>query len=130
MDSRLALVIESDLNAVAQMRRVLAGMGMRAFAVADQDGLDRVVASLPSAPSLVIARVALPSGSGIRMLEETCAKFPDAGCLLVSHHPLTLLMSAPGFARHAANFLQAEFTDDQFRAAVERALPRSAQSAV
>ena len=46
----------------AGLRRVLAGMGMRAFAVADQEGLDDVLASLPSAPSLVIARVALISG--------------------------------------------------------------------
>lgn len=130
MDPRLALIIESDSNAIAQMRRVLAGMGMRAFAVADQESLDEVVTALNMAPSLVIARVALPSGSGIRMLDETCAKFPDAGCLLVSHHPLTLLMSAPGFAQHAGNFLQAEFTDEQFRAAVARSLPRTAESAV
>lgn len=123
MEPRLALIIESDHNAVAQMRRVLAGMGMRAFVVADQKALDDAVASLTTAPSIVIARVALPTGSGIRMLDETCAKFPGAGCLLISHHPLTLLMSAPGFAQHASSFLQAEFTDEQFRAAVERALP-------
>jgi hypothetical protein len=31
----------------------------------------------------------------------------------------------PGFLDHAANFLKAEFTDDQFRAAVDRALARA-----
>ena len=44
--------------------------------------------------------------------------------MLISHHPRSLLSSVPGFLDHAANFLQAEFTDDQFRAAVERALAR------
>jgi DNA-binding NtrC family response regulator len=124
------LIIESDSNAIAQMRRVLAGMGLRAFAVSDQAALDDLVSGVlrgETAPSLIVARVALPSGSGIRMLEETAARFPDAGSLLVSHHPRPLLMSVPGFANYA-HFLQAEFTDDQFRAAVERALPRPAEN--
>jgi DNA-binding NtrC family response regulator len=133
MDPRLAVLIESDTNAIAQMRRVLAGMGLRVFAVSDQDGLDDLMATLlrgATEPALIVARVALPSGSGIRMLDETAARFPEAGRLLVSHHPQTLLMSAPGFAKHATNFLKAEFTDDQFRAAVERALPRAAEDVV
>jgi DNA-binding NtrC family response regulator len=133
MDPRLAVLIESDTNAIAQMRRVLAGMGLRVFAVSDQDGLDDLMATLlrgATEPALIVARVALPSGSGIRMLDETAARFPEAGRLLVSHHPRTLLMSAPGFAKHATNFLKAEFTDDQFRAAVERALPRAAEDVV
>ena len=61
------------------------------------------------------------------MLEETASNYPQAGRLLVSHHPETLLMSAPGFANYAANFLQAEFSDDQFRSAVGRALPQTAE---
>jgi FixJ family two-component response regulator len=130
---RLALIIESDTNAIAQMRRVLAGMGMRAYAASDQTALDDLKSSTlrdGAGPAIVVARVALPSGSGIRMLDETCAQFPEAGCLLVSHHPQQLLMSVPGFAKHAVNFLQAEFTDEQFRSAVQRALPRSAEDVV
>jgi DNA-binding NtrC family response regulator len=73
---------------------------------------------------LIIARVALPTGSGIRLLEEASARFPRAAQMLVSHHPRNLLFSVPGFVEHSFNFLQAEFTDDQFRSAVERALSR------
>lgn len=133
MEPRLILIIESDINAIAQMRRVLAGMGLRTYAVSDQESLDDLNASLLRAGtplSLIVARVSLPSGSGIRMLEDTASSFPQAGRLLISHHPMTLLMSAPGFANYADNFLHAEFTDDQFRAAVERALPRAAEDVV
>ncbi len=122
---RQVLLIESDPNAVAQMRRVLAGMKLRAVAVSSDEELrDAIAALLREPPVLVIARVALPSGSGIRMLEETVAEFPGAQQMLISHHPRNLLMSVPGFAGHLTNFLQAEFTDDQFRTAVERALAR------
>ena len=131
MEQRLVLIIESDLNAIGQMRRVLAGLGLRVFAVSEEEALHDLAASLLRAgtlPSLIVARVALPSGSGIRMMEETAANFPDAGRLLISHHPLTLLMSVPGFARYAGEFLQAEFTDDQFRAAVESSAKDVVQS--
>jgi DNA-binding NtrC family response regulator len=133
MEQRLILIIESDINAIAQMRRVLAGMGLKVYAVCDQEALDDQIVTLRragTAPSLIVARVALPSGSGIRMLEETAENFPDAGRLLVSHHPRSLLMSAPGFANYITNFLQAEFTDEQFRSAVERALPRATEDVV
>ena len=126
---RLALILESDPNAIAQMRRVLAGMRIRALAAADEDALREIVDELVRAktpPSLLIARVALPSGSGIRMLEETAAVFPEAQQMLISHYPRSLLSSVPGFLDHAAHFLKAEFTDDQFRTAVERALARVA----
>jgi DNA-binding NtrC family response regulator len=128
MEPRIVLVIESDINARAQMRRVLAAMKLRVYAVGDQSELDEVTASLlrETPPALIVARVALPTGSGIRMMIETADAFPQAGRLLVSHHPLSLLMSVPGFADHCANFLHAEFTDDQFRAAVQRALPHHA----
>lgn len=125
MDARLVLIIESDPNAMAQMRRVLAGMGLRAVAVSDEDALRETTASLLRAgtpPALIIARVALPSGSGIRMLDETAAQFPDSRHMLISHHPRRLLMSVPGFAPHVTKLLQAEFRDDQFRAAIARAL--------
>src|SRR5205814_8459574 len=98
---------------------------MRALAVADETELRDTAASLLSKhtpPALIIARVALPSGSGIRMLEETAASFPGARQMLISHHPRSLLSSVPGFTAHAGNFLQAEFKDEQFRLAVERAL--------
>jgi DNA-binding NtrC family response regulator len=128
MEPRIVLVIESDINAIAQMRRVLAAMKLRVYAVGDQAELDEVTASLlrETPPALIVARVALPTGSGIRMMIETADAFPQAGRLLVSHHPLSLLMSVPGFADHCANFLHAEFTDDQFRAAVRHALPHHA----
>lgn len=123
---RLVLIIESDPNAIAQMRRVLAGMKLRAVAASGEAELEDVLATLVrEPPALVIARVALPSGSGIRMLEETVARFPGAQQMLISHHPKNLLMSAPGFAAHSTNFLHAAFTDDQFRAAVEKALARA-----
>jgi DNA-binding NtrC family response regulator len=124
---RLVLLIESDPNAIAQMRRVLAGMKMRAIAVSDEDSLGDAIATLvrtDAPPVLIVARVALPSGSGIRMLEETAARYPKAQQMLISHHPRNLLFAVPGFADHSANFLQAEFSDDQFRLAVERALAR------
>ena len=129
MEPRIVLIIESDSNAIAQMRRVLAAMKLRAFAVGDQAELDELTSTLlrgGTAPALIVARVALPTGSGIRMMEETAGAFPLAGLLLVSHHPLSLLMSVPGFADHCVYFLQAEFTDDQFRTAIERALPNHA----
>jgi CheY-like chemotaxis protein len=131
MEQRLVLIIESDLNAIAQMRRVLAGLGLRVLAASEEEALQDLTASLLRAgtpPALIVARVALPSGSGIRMMEETAANFPDAGRLLISHHPLTLLMSVPGFSKYAGDFLQAEFTDDQFRAAVESSAKDVVQS--
>src|SRR4051812_27400492 len=126
---RVVLILESDPNAIAQMRRVLAGMRLRALAAADEDALPASGAELIRAgtpPSLIIARVALPSGSGIRMLEDTAVVFPQAQQMLISHYPHNLLSTVPGFLDHAANFLKAEFTDEQFRTAVDRALARVA----
>ena len=125
--SRLVFIIESDPNAIVQMRRVLAGMGMRAVTASDEASLKDTLALLMSAdaaPDLLIARVALPSGSGIRMLEDLATNYPEAQQMLISHHPRDLLSSVPGFIDHANNFLQAEFTDEQFRTAVERVLAR------
>jgi DNA-binding NtrC family response regulator len=133
MDQRLVFIIESDINAISQMRRVLAGMSLRVYAVSDEQARQDLGSSLLRAgtpPALIVARVALPTGSGIRMMEETAEAFPQAGRLLISHHPRPLLMSVPGFAHYAANFLQAEFTDEQFRVSVERALPRPVKNIV
>src|SRR4051794_15007520 len=67
MSRSLVLIIESDPNAISQMRRVLAGMKLRTVAVAGEEELAEALAALVrQAPALVIARVALPSGSGIR----------------------------------------------------------------
>jgi len=121
----LALVAAFFAATIAQMRRVLAGMNFRTVAVSNEAELtDALNAVVRQAPVLVIARVALPSGSGIRLLEETVAQFPGAQQMLISHHPKTLLMSVPGFAQHSINFLQAEFSDEQFRLAVERSRRR------
>jgi len=120
------LVIESDSKTVTQIRRVLAGMGFNAVAASDAATLAESIAYLQSAglvPILIVARVTLPCGCGICLLEEAAAVFPAARHLLVSHHPKNLLLMVPGFASHCGHFLQAEFTDDQFRSIVERTLP-------
>jgi DNA-binding NarL/FixJ family response regulator len=122
--SRLVLIIESDPNALIQMRRVLAGMDASVVAATNEDALREAEAYLArkgTPPSLIVARVALPTGSGIRLLKEAAAAFPEAQHLVVSHYPRGLLYSVPGFTEHVSHFLQEEFTDDQFRRAVERA---------
>jgi DNA-binding NtrC family response regulator len=126
--SRLVLIIESDPSALAQMRRVLAGMEASVVAATDEESLRDAEAYLTrkgTPPVLIVARVTLPSGSGIRLLNEAAATFPDAQHLMVSHYPRNLLYSVPGFTDHASDFLQEEFTDDQFRRAVERALSKA-----
>jgi hypothetical protein len=75
---------------------------------------------------LLVARVGLPSGSGIRLLEEAAAVFPQASQLVVSHYPKSLLFSVPRFLEHSDHFLQEEFTDEQFQRAVDEALGRTA----
>ncbi len=107
------------------MRRVLAGMGASALTAADEQTLVEAVAYLQSKqiqPALMIARVTLPSGSGIRLLEKAREAFPAARQFLISHHPKNLLLMVPGFAEHCGHFLQEVFTDEQFRAAVEDSL--------
>jgi DNA-binding NtrC family response regulator len=119
------LILESDANALVQMRRVLAGMGASAITAVDEAGLAEASGYLQSkrhAPVLIVARVTLPSGSGIRLLEQAAEIFPDSRHLLISHHPQHLLMMVPGFADHCGHFLQEAFTDEQFRAAVEDSL--------
>ena len=43
---RLVLILESDPNAIAQMRRVLAGMSFRVFAASNEEELRDIVAPL------------------------------------------------------------------------------------
>ncbi len=60
------------------MRRVLAGMGVSAITAADGKTLAEAIAYLQSKqlqPALIIARVTLPSGSGIRLLEKAREPF-------------------------------------------------------
>jgi DNA-binding NtrC family response regulator len=125
--SRLFLIIESDPSALAQMRRVLAGMESSVVAAPDEETLHDVEAYLMSKgtpPALIIARVTLPTGSGIRLLKEASTTFPAARHLVVSHYPRNLLYAVPGFAEYMSNFLQEEFTDDQFRRQVDRVLSK------
>ena len=128
LERHIALVIEVDPDAIQQMTRVLAGIGCRTVTAGDDVAARQVCAELlrqGMAPGVIIARVALPSGSGIRMMEEAAAVFPEAACLLISHHPRNLLFAVPGFPEHSTNFLQAEFTDDQLQKTVERLLTRN-----
>jgi CheY-like chemotaxis protein len=125
--SRSVLIIESDPNALAQMRRVLAGMKLSVLAASDGDTLREAIEYLngkKTPPVLIVARLGLPSGSGIRLLEDAASVFPEACQLVVSHYPKTLLYSVPGFLEHSDHFLQEEFTDEQFQRAVEEALSR------
>jgi DNA-binding NarL/FixJ family response regulator len=130
--SRAVLIIESDPNALSQMRRVLAGMKLSVMAASDDDSVREAIAYLQAKETpaiLLIARVGLPSGSGIRLLEEAAEVFPEASQLVVSHYPKDLLVSVPRFLEHSDHFLQEEFTDEQFQRAVEEALARSTGAA-
>src|SRR5690348_16755715 len=121
--TRLVMIIESDPNALAQMRRVLAGMEASAIAAADEASLrdaEDYLKNKGTPPDLIVARVTLPTGSGIRLLKEASSSFPKARHIVVSHYPKSLLLTVPGFIDHVGDFLQEEFTDDQFRRAVER----------
>jgi DNA-binding NtrC family response regulator len=125
------LIIESDTDALVQMRRVLAGMGGSAVTAVDENTLEKASGYLQAkrlAPALIVARVTLPTGSGIRLLEEAAQSFPGARHLLISHHPQHLLMMVPGFADHCGHFLQEVFSDEQFRAAVEESLASTLRS--
>jgi hypothetical protein len=132
MRSRTVLILDSDVHALAQMRRVLACMKLVATSACDGDSLRQAVENLQgeNTPAiLLIARVGLAGGSGIRLLEDAAAVFPEASRLVVSHYPKNLLLSVPGFTGHSDHFLQEEFTDEQFRRAVERALVRTRRAA-
>ncbi len=122
---RLVLIVESDAQASAQMKTILAGMDAEVVEAADLANLSRVAAALASggqAPELIVVRVTLPDGSGVQALNEMAELFPAARQVLVSHFSKRLLFTMPGFAECRAEFLQAEFTDEQFRKVADRAL--------
>jgi CheY-like chemotaxis protein len=125
MGSRAVLIIENDAHALAQMRRVLGCMKLSATAACDGDTLREALAQLRAQQTpaiLLIARVGLPAGADIRLLEDAAAIFPEASQLVVSHYAKNLLFSVPGFLDHSDHFLQEEFTDEQFQRAVAQAL--------
>lgn len=76
-------------------------------------------------PALIVSRVTLPDGNGMQALDQMAELFPHARQVLVSHFPKNLLFAVPGFGDRQAEFLQAEFTDDQFRKVIERSLART-----
>jgi CheY-like chemotaxis protein len=127
-NERFVLIVESDAAARAQMNTVLAGMGA---AVVEAGGLDTACAvaeglsQAGTLPVLIVVRVTLPDGNGVEVLDRLNALFPHANYLLVSHFPKRLLFSLPGFASLRAEFLQAAFSDDEFRRVAERSLGRS-----
>lgn len=126
--SRLVLIIESDSQALAQMKRVLAAMEIAEVEATDMESVLRVAGELVrngTPPGVVVSRVTLPDGNGMQALDQLSELFPHARQVLVSHFPKNLLFTLPGFADRQAEFLQAEFTDDQFRKVIERSWART-----
>jgi len=128
MDGHLqVLIVETDESARTQMKNVLAAMGLSVTEACDQEEIDHAAAEFEqkgAPPDLIIVRVTLPEGSGVQVMNDLCARFPNARRLLVSHYAKSLLFSIPDFASCEADFLQAEFTDREFRKCVERTLAK------
>jgi DNA-binding NtrC family response regulator len=125
---RRVLIVESDAQACEQMKRVFAAMNVTVAEARDLETASDAAAELArnaAPPDLIVARVTLPDGSGVQVLNQIGEMFPDARQVMVSHFPKRLLISIPGFADRMAEFLQAEFTDDQFRKVVERSFART-----
>ncbi len=123
----VVLIVESDPQACEQMKRVLATMDTSVVEAGDLSTVSSVAAHLVrngTPPDVIVSRVTLPDGSGIQALDEMADLFPRAHQVLVSHFPKSLLLSLPGFADRRAEFLQAAFSDDQFRKVVERCIGR------
>jgi len=109
------------------MKNVLAAMGVSVAEACDQEEIDQAAAEFErrgAPPDLIIVRVTLPEGSGVQVMNDLCARFPKAKRLLVSHYAKSLLYSIPDFASCAADFLQAEFSDTDFRRCVQRILAK------
>lgn len=127
--SRVAVIVESDVSARQQMSAVLGEMEVAVVHAADLREAAEVAAQLVRSgnpPDAIVARVTLPDGSGVQALDRLAELFPLAHQVLVSHYPKRLLFSLPGFASRRAEFLQAKFTDDQFRKVMQRALASKA----
>lgn len=110
------------------MKRVLAGMNIEGVEAVDLENLLRVAGELVrkgTPPDVIVSRVTLPDGNGMQALDQMAELFPHARHVLVSHFPKQLLFAVPGFADRRAEFLQAEFADDQFRKVIERSLART-----
>lgn len=123
----MVLLIESDPAARAQMLDVLALMEVGVRQAADlREAVDSADGMLQQgmAPEAIVCRVTLPDGSGMEALDHLSSLFPDARQVMVSHFPKDLLLSLPAFANRRAEFLQAEFTDEEFRHVMRRALAR------
>lgn len=128
MDSqRQVLIVETDDNARSQMKGVLAAMSVSVAEACGNDEIHQVAEDLErngTHPDLLIVRVTLPGGSGIQVMNDLRRRFPAARRILVSHFAKSLLYSIPDFGTFDADFLQAEFTDEQFRRCVERLLAK------
>ena len=126
--ARIALIIESDFEALAQMKRVLAGMEIQGVGAPDMESVLAVAGELVrngTPPAVIVSRVTLPDGNGIQALDQLAELFPHARQVLVSHFAKNLLFTLPGFGDRQAEFLQAEFTDEQFRKVIERSMART-----
>jgi CheY-like chemotaxis protein len=125
MEAPVAVVVECDDAARHQMSQVLGEMQVavvHARGVSEARSVAAELARSGSAPRAIVARATLPDGSGLEALNELAALFPQAHQVLISHYPKELLFSMPGFAFQRAEFLQAEFTDEQFRRVMQHAL--------
>lgn len=110
------------------MQRVLAAMEIEGVEAADLETVLHVAGELVrkgTPPDVIVSRVTLPDGNGMQALDQLAELFPSARHVLVSHFPKQLLFTLPGFADRRAEFLQAEFTDDQFRKVIERSVAKS-----
>lgn len=124
---RLVLLVESDTQACRQMRGILDAMGVDCVEAADVESAVIVGQELIGhgrVPDAIVSRVTLPDGSGVQALTQLSEFFPQARQVLVSHFPRRLLSTIPGFADRQAEFIQAAFTDDQFRRVMERTLAK------
>jgi CheY-like chemotaxis protein len=128
VEQRFVLIVESDPAARTQMKSVLAEMGAGEV---EADSLDAAcdlaegLARDARAPKLIVVRVTLPDGNAVQVFDRLAVLFPHAHYVLVSHYPKHLLFSVPGFASLRAEFLQAAFTDEEFRKVVGRVLGRT-----
>jgi CheY-like chemotaxis protein len=127
-EQRFVLIVESDPAARTQMKSVLAEMDagvVEASSLDEACDLAEDLAGDDRAPKLILVRVTLPDGNAVQVFDRLAVLFPHAHYVLVSHYPKPLLFSVPGFASLRAEFLQAAFTDDEFRKVVGRVLGQS-----
>lgn len=125
---RRVLILETDPAALTQMRRVLETLDTSILEAGDLASASEVAGQLVregTPPDVIVSRATLPDGSGLKAFDELSEFFPEARQVLVSHYPKRLLFTLPGFADRRAEFLQAAFTDEDFRKVMERSLARA-----